>query len=176
MIERASDGFAGLQGGKVAPRPTGCGNLLPPNWIHHFRGSLMSSLAIPSAVTATLPAVNVHPHGHVHRKGSPLDPAADSSSSTGAQTPPGSTQNLLGSLFNSLLQVIGARAVPAAAAAGSAAAAGGLAVAAGGPAAAAGTPAAAGSQLNVRALPPRTRDFFCPPLPPPRPITPTRPP
>src|SRR5258708_38504588 len=132
MIERASDGFAGLQGGKVAPRPTGCGNLLPPNWIHHFRGSLMSSLAIPSAVTATLPAVNVHPHGHVHKKGSPLDPAADSSSSTGAQTPPGSTQNLLGSLFNSLLQVIGARAVPAAAAAGSAVAAGGSGVSAGG--------------------------------------------
>src|SRR5258708_16162495 len=100
MIERASDGFAAWHGGKVAPRPTGCGNLLPPNCIHHFRGSLMSSLAIPSAVTATLPAVNVHPHGHVHKNGSPLDPAPDSSSTTPPQTPPGSTQNLLPHLSN----------------------------------------------------------------------------
>src|SRR5258708_16486561 len=160
MIERASDGLAGLQGGKVAPRPTGCGNLLPPNWIHHFRGSLMSSLAIPSAVTATLPAVNVHPHGHVHKKGSPLDPAADSSSSTGAQTPPGSTQNLLGSLFNSLLQVIGARAVPAAAAAGSAVAAGGSAGAAGGPPAAGRTAAGARFKISGRGRSPRNPDFF----------------
>jgi hypothetical protein len=136
MIERASDGFAALQGGKVAPRPMGCGNLLPLNWIHHFRGSLMSSLAIPSAVTATLPAVNVHPHGH--KKGSPLDPTADSSSSTAAQTPVGSTQNLLGSLFNALRQIIGASALPAAAAAGTATAA-------------ASTAAAAGSKINVRA-------------------------
>jgi len=145
MIDRASDGFAAWQGGKVAPRPTCRGNLLPPNWIHRFRGSLMSSLAIPSAVTATLPAVNVHPHGHGHKKGSPLDPTADSSSSTGAQTPVGSTQNLFGSLFNALRQIIGARAVPAAAAAGTAAAVGGTA------AAAAGTAAAAGSKINVMA-------------------------
>jgi hypothetical protein len=145
MIERASDGFAALHGGKVAPRPTGCGNLLPLNWIHHFRGSLMSSLAIPPAVTATLPAVNVHSHGHGHKKGSPLDPTADSSSSTAAQTPVGSTQNLFGSLFNALRQIIGARAVPAAAAAGTAAAVAGTA------AAAAGTAAAAGSKINVRA-------------------------
>ena len=94
----------------------------------------MSSLAIPSAVTATLPAVNIHPHGHGHKKGSPLDPTADSSSSNAAQTPAGSTQNLLGSLFNSLLQVIGARAVPAAAGA-----------------AAAGSAAAAGPKINVMA-------------------------
>jgi hypothetical protein len=75
----------------------------------------MSSLPIPSAVTAALPAVNIHPHGHGHKKGSLFDPTADSSSSTAAQLPAGSTQNLFGSLFNSLQQIIGARAVPAAA-------------------------------------------------------------
>jgi len=104
----------------------------------------MSSLAIPSAVSATLPAVNVHPHGHGHKKGS-LDSSADSSSSTAAQEPAGSTQNLLGSLFDSLQQIIGARAVPTAAkavAAGTNAAAG---------AAAAGTAAATGSKINVTA-------------------------
>jgi hypothetical protein len=31
MIERASDRFAAPQGGKIAPRPTGCGKLLPHN-------------------------------------------------------------------------------------------------------------------------------------------------
>ena len=110
----------------------------------------MPPLAIPSAVTATLPTVNIHSHGHGHKKGSPLDPTADSSSTPAAQAPAGSTQNLLGSLFNSLLQVIGARAVPAAAnpltastnaAAGSAAAG----------SAAAGTAAATGAKINVMA-------------------------
>jgi hypothetical protein len=105
----------------------------------------MSSLAIPSAVTSTLPAVNIHPHGHGHKKGSPLDPAADSSSDTTAQIPVGSTQNLFGSLFNSLQQIIGARAVPAAtnpaASIGNAAAS----------SAAAGSAAAAGAKINVMA-------------------------
>ena len=110
----------------------------------------MSSLPIPSAVTATLPAVNIHPHGHGHRKGSPLDPTADSSSTPAAQAPAGSTQNLLGSLFNSLLQVIGARAVPAAAnpLTASTNAAAGSAAAGSAPA---GTAAATGAKINVMA-------------------------
>lgn len=106
----------------------------------------MSSLAIPSAVTSTLPAVNIHSHGHGHKKGSPLDPTADSSSDTAAQIPVGSAQNLFGSLFNSLQRIIGAQSVPAASnpaasnsnAAASSAAAGSAA-------------AAAGSKLNVMA-------------------------
>ncbi len=67
----------------------------------------MSSLAIPSAVTSTLAAVNIHPHGHGHKKGSSLDPTADSSSSTAAQIPAGTTQNMFASLFSSLEQLIG---------------------------------------------------------------------
>ena len=74
----------------------------------------MLPLAIPSAVTAALPAANTHPHGHGHKKESPLDPSPASSSSTSA--PAGSTQNLFSRLFSSLQQLIGARPVPAAAA------------------------------------------------------------
>ncbi|HEX3914903.1 MAG TPA: hypothetical protein VHW71_15485 [Steroidobacteraceae bacterium] len=99
----------------------------------------MSSLAIPSAVTSTLPAVNIHPHGHGHKKGSALDPSADSDSSTAAQIPVGSTQNLFGSLFSSLEQLIGAQPAPAT---GAPASAGTNTAAA---------DAAAGSKINVMA-------------------------
>jgi hypothetical protein len=74
----------------------------------------MSSVTLPSAVSSTLPAVNIHPHGHGHKKGSPLDPTTESSSDTAAQIPVGSAQNLFGSLFNSLQQIIGAQPGPAA--------------------------------------------------------------
>jgi hypothetical protein len=108
----------------------------------------MSPLAVPSAVTSTLPAVNIHPHGHGHKKGSLTDPFADSASSTASQAPAGSTPNLFGSLFNSLQQIIGAQPALAAAnpaasitkAAASSAAAG---------SAAAGSAAAAGSKINL---------------------------
>jgi hypothetical protein len=83
----------------------------------------MSSLTMPSAVTPTLPALNIHPHGHGHKKGSPLDPTADSSS-TAAPIPVGSAQNLFGSLFSSLQQVIGAQPAPAVANPAASAAAG----------------------------------------------------
>jgi hypothetical protein len=99
----------------------------------------MSSLAIPSAATSTLPAANAHPHGHGHKKGALMDPFTDSSSSTTAQIPVGSTQNLFGSLFNSLQQIIGAQpaavAKPAATLGNTAAAAA----------------AAAGAKINVMA-------------------------
>jgi hypothetical protein len=98
---------------------------------------------MPSAVAPILPAVNLPAHGH--KKGSPLDPAADSSSSTAAPIPVGSAQNLFGSLFNSLQQIIGAQPVPAAtnpAASITNAAAS---------SAAAGSAAAAGSKINVMA-------------------------
>src|ERR1700744_458237 len=74
----------------------------------------MSALAIPSAVNSTLPAANMHPHGHGHKKGSEFDPTADSTSNTAAQIPVGSAQNLFGSLFSSLQQIVGGS--PAAAA------------------------------------------------------------
>jgi hypothetical protein len=102
----------------------------------------MSSLTMPPAVTPSLPAVNLPPHGHGghgHKKGSPLDPTSTSSSTSTAAAPTavGTAQNLLGSLFSSLQQVIGGtplaaatnlvasatNAAPGAAAAGSAAAA-----------------------------------------------------
>ena len=71
----------------------------------------MSSLAIPSSVSAALPALNVHPHGgHGHKKGAELDlstDSTDSSSSTAAQVPVGSAQSLFGNAFNALEQLIG---------------------------------------------------------------------
>jgi len=107
----------------------------------------MSSLTMPTAVTPTLPAVNLPPHGHGghgHKKASPLDPTTESSS-TATPSPVGTAQNLLGSLFSSLQQVIGGQplaAVTNAVASTTNAATG---------SAAAGSVAAAGSKLNVMA-------------------------
>jgi hypothetical protein len=70
----------------------------------------MSSLAIPSSVSAALPAVNVKPHGHGHKKGSESDLSTDSttsSSSTAAQVPVGAVQSLFGNAFNALEQLVG---------------------------------------------------------------------
>jgi hypothetical protein len=71
----------------------------------------MSALTTPAAITPALPAVNLpsHGHGHGHKKASPLDPTTDSSSSTATPSPVGTAQNLLGSLFSTLQQVIGAQ-------------------------------------------------------------------
>jgi hypothetical protein len=106
----------------------------------------MSALTMPTAVMPALPAVNLppHGHGHGHKKASPLDPTTDSSSNTAAPIPVGTAQNLLGSLFSSLQQIIGGQPAPAATnppavtsnAAGSAAA---------------GPAAAAASKINVMA-------------------------
>ena len=79
----------------------------------------MSSLTMPPAVTPALPAVNLPPHGHGghgHKKGSALDPTSTSSSTSTAATPTavGTAQNLLGSLFSSLQQVIGGTPLAAA--------------------------------------------------------------
>ena len=112
----------------------------------------MSSLTIPTAVTPTLPALNMPPHGHGghdHKKASPLDPTT-SSSTTAAPTAVGSAQNLLGNLFSSLQQVIGGTplsAVTNLAASATKAASGSAAAAS----AAAGSAAAAASKINVMA-------------------------
>src|SRR5271170_8126653 len=77
----------------------------------------MSSLTLPAAVTPNLPAVNLpahgHGHGHGHKKASPLDATTDSSSNTAAPIPVGTAQNLFGSLFSSLQQVIGGQPLAA---------------------------------------------------------------
>lgn len=106
----------------------------------------MSALTMPPVVTPALPAVNLppHGHGHGHKKASPLDLTADSSSSTAAPIPVGTAQNLFGSLFSSLQQIIGGQ--PTSAATNPAAVA---ANAAG--SAAAGSAAAAAPKLNVMA-------------------------
>jgi hypothetical protein len=103
----------------------------------------MSSLTMPS-VTAALPAVNVHPHGHGHKKGSELDPTTDTDSSTAAQIPVGSAQNMFGSLFSSLTQILGGQ--PAAAASSAATSA-----TTANPNAVAAAAATAGSKINLMA-------------------------
>jgi hypothetical protein len=68
----------------------------------------MSPLAIPTSLTAALPALNVHPHGHGHKKGSDLlDTSTDSTSSTAAQVPVTSAQNLFSRAFTALERLIG---------------------------------------------------------------------
>jgi hypothetical protein len=68
----------------------------------------MSPLAIPSSVTAALPALNVHPHGHGHKKGSDLlDTSTDSTSSTAAPVPVASAPNLFSKAFTALERLIG---------------------------------------------------------------------
>ena len=70
----------------------------------------MSPLAIPSSVTAAVPALSAHPHGHGHKKGSELDlsdPSTDSTSSTAAQVPVASAQNMFGKAFTALEQLLG---------------------------------------------------------------------
>ena len=68
----------------------------------------MSALAIPAVVSAALPAANLHPHGHGHKKGPQVEDSSAASSSAAAQ-PAGSTENLLSTLLNSLTQTIGVK-------------------------------------------------------------------
>jgi hypothetical protein len=65
----------------------------------------MSTIANLTSSSSALPLVNAHPHGH--KKTSQLDPSSDSGSSTAAQVPAATAQNLFGSLLQSLEQVIG---------------------------------------------------------------------
>jgi len=76
----------------------------------------MSSIANLTSTPAALPPLNIHPHGH--KKGAHAESADDSGSSTAAQVPVGTQQNLFGTLLQSLEQVIGVQlsaAAPAAA-------------------------------------------------------------
>jgi hypothetical protein len=106
----------------------------------------MSSLAIPSSISAALSAQNLHPHGHGHKKGSELDFSADSStSSTAAQVPVGSAQSLFGKAFNALEQLLGVQPPSAA----SLAAAPGSSTEAANANPTAASVAAAGSKINL---------------------------
>jgi hypothetical protein len=73
--------------------------------------TFMIPLAIPSSITAALPAMDIHPHGHGHKKGMDLDSTSDASSTSSTSSTPGqptSTPNLFSTLFDSLAQVLGA--------------------------------------------------------------------
>jgi hypothetical protein len=76
--------------------------------------SPMSLIANLSSAPSALPPVNVHPHGH--KRGSHIESTDDSGSETAAQIPPGTAQNLFGSLLHSLEQIIGVQPATAAAA------------------------------------------------------------
>jgi hypothetical protein len=95
----------------------------------------MSLIPNLTSASSALPTLNIHTHGH--KKGSHVGSPDDSTSSSAAQAPAGSVQNLFGTLLQSVEQVIGLQlspAKPAAAAATAATAAAG-----------AGTTAATGS-------------------------------
>jgi hypothetical protein len=71
----------------------------------------MSLPAISSTPAGILPAANIHPHGHGHKKGLDLDSLTDPSSTSASQTPTGSTQSVFSRLFNSIVDMIGAKPV-----------------------------------------------------------------
>jgi len=70
-------------------------------------------LPIPNLTSASsaLPTLNIHTHGH--KKGSHVGSPDDSTSSSAAQAPAGSVQNLFGTLLQSVEQVIGLQLSPA---------------------------------------------------------------
>jgi hypothetical protein len=74
----------------------------------------MSSIANLSSASAAFPAINFHLHGHKH--GSHVESTDSSGSDASTQAPAGATQNLFGTLLQSLEQVIGLKSNTAAAA------------------------------------------------------------
>jgi hypothetical protein len=65
----------------------------------------MSTIPALTSAPSAFPLVNIHPHGH--KKGSQVDSSGTSGSTTAAQVPPATAQNLFGSLLQTLEQVIG---------------------------------------------------------------------
>lgn len=65
----------------------------------------MSTIPNLTSAPSAFPLVNIHPHGH--KKASQVDSSGTSGSTTAAQVPPATAQNLFGSLLQSLEQVIG---------------------------------------------------------------------
>ena len=74
----------------------------------------MSSTAIANAASTTLPTVNFRSHGHGghggHKKSSEMESQSVSSIGSVGQMPVGAAQGLMGSMLQSLQQVIGAQA------------------------------------------------------------------
>src|SRR6266851_4727012 len=108
----------------------------------------MSLIPNLTSASSALPTLNIHTHGH--KKGAHVGSPDDSTSSSSAQAPAGSVQNLFGTLLQSVEQVIGLQlsaAKPAATTAATAAAAGSTAATASTGAAAASTQSA-GSLLQ----------------------------
>jgi len=108
----------------------------------------MSLIPNLTSASSALPTLNIHTHGH--KKGSHVGSPDDSTSSSAAQAPAGSVQNLFGTLLQSVEQVIGLQLSPAkpAAAATTAAATTTAAAAAAG----AGTGAATASTQSAGSL------------------------
>lgn len=99
---------------------------------------MMSSIANLSSAPPTLPALNLHTHGHKKgQRAQPIDEPGDSAAAT-----PRDTQSLFGRLLQSLEKVIGAKLGVATSAATNAAASAG---------ASANTAAAAGAHISVKA-------------------------
>jgi hypothetical protein len=65
----------------------------------------MSPIANLSSASAAFPSINFHLHGHKH--GSHVESTDSSGSDASTQAPAGATQNLFGTLLQSLEQVIG---------------------------------------------------------------------
>jgi hypothetical protein len=112
----------------------------------------MSLIPNLTSASSALPTLNIHTHGH--KKGSHVGSPDDSTSSSAAQAPAGSVQNLFGTLLQSVEQVIGLQLSPAkpAAAATTAAATTTAAAAAAGAGTAASTGAATASTQSAGSL------------------------
>jgi len=108
----------------------------------------MSLIPNLTSASSALPTLNIHTHGH--KKGSHVGSPDDSTSSSAAQAPAGSVQNLFGRLLQSVEQVIGLQLSPAkpAAAATTAAAGAGTTAATASTGAATASTQSAGSLLQ----------------------------
>ena len=107
----------------------------------------MSLIPNLTSASSALPTLNIHTHGH--KKGSHVGSPDDSTSSSSAQAPAGSVQNLFGTLLQSVEQVIGLQLSPAKPAAAATTAA---AAAAAGAGTAASTGAATASTQSAGSL------------------------
>jgi hypothetical protein len=71
----------------------------------------MSSITIANAASNALPTVNFRPHGRGHgKKGSDMESQSESAIGSPGQMPVGASQPLLGSMLQSLQQVVGSQA------------------------------------------------------------------
>src|SRR5467141_953753 len=107
----------------------------------------MSLIPNLTSASSALPTLNIHTHGH--KKGSHVGSPDDSTSSSAAQAPAGSVQNLFGTLLQSVEQVIGLQLSPAKPAAAATTAAATTTAAAAGAGTAASTGAATASTQSA---------------------------